>query len=55
MGRFNIRKETYVDRDLDDKIDNAAERRDVSASHFIREAIRHELQRDIANEEHDNE
>ena len=38
---YNIRKETYLDRDLADKVEST----DQPDSEFIREAIRRELQR----------
>jgi len=42
--RFNIRKETYVSRDLDAKIENAAEQHDMSVSELLREGARRQLQ-----------
>lgn len=41
MPPYNIRKEVYLDRKLADKVDDAEQ----PDSEFIREAIRHQLQR----------
>ena len=51
MGRKNIRMETYLDRELADKVEST----DQPNSEFIREAIRRELMLRTANTEIPNE
>lgn len=50
MARFNIRKEVYVDRDLDERLEQAAEREDMSVSELLREGARRQLAQLETNE-----
>jgi predicted transcriptional regulator len=40
---LSVRKVTYVDRDLDDRIQAVADQQDMSESEIIREGLRRQL------------